>query len=96
MTALSRCFEWTAYSSYGEFGEVVGSADHYPFSFYLIDTAEEELPEASDLLDVSKHRFDGVFSDTVSALMPAFSEPGEHGLNQIAAFFAAAWLACTG
>ena len=82
------------FSSSGEFCEVVGGADHCPFAFYLVDSAEEELPEASGLLDVSKYGFDCIFSDTVPASMPAFSESGAHGLNQLTAFFAAAWLAC--
>jgi len=69
--------------SCGQFCEVVGGADHCPFAFYLVDAAEEELPEASGLLDVSKDGFDGVFSDAVSALMSAFSESGAHGLNQL-------------
>jgi hypothetical protein len=38
-----------------------------------MDAAEEELPEASGLLDVSEYGFDGVFSHAVSALMSAFS-----------------------
>lgn len=59
----------------------MGGADHCPFAFYFVDSAEEELPEASGLLDVSKYGFDCVFSDSVSALMSAFSASGAHGLN---------------
>ena len=89
-----RVLCWRRCLSCGQFCEVVGGADHCPFAFYLVDAAEKELPEASGLLDVSKNGFDGVFLDTASALMFAFSESGAHGLNQLAAFFTAAWLAC--
>ena len=86
-------FGCRGWPSSGEFCEVVGGADHCPFGFYLFGSAKEELSEASGLLDVSKYGFDGVFSDTVSASMPTFSKSGAHGLNQLASFFAAAWLA---
>jgi hypothetical protein len=72
----------------------MGGADHCPFAFHLVDSVEKELPETSGLLDVSKYGFDCVFSDTVPASMPAFSESGTHGLNQLAAFAAATRLAC--
>ena len=39
----------------------MGGADHCSFGFYLVDAAEEELVEASGLLDVSEDGFDGVF-----------------------------------
>ena len=52
---------WRRCTSWGEFCEVVGGADHCPFAFYLVDAAEEKLPEASGLLDVSKDGFGGVF-----------------------------------
>ena len=46
--------------------EVVCGADHRPFASDLGETAEEELSEASGLLDVPEHRLDHLLSQPVS------------------------------
>ncbi len=64
-----------------EFCDVVGSADHGPFGFDLVDAAQEELAEASCLLDLAEDRLDDLFSQSicflfvVAALVPCFCRP---------------------
>src|SRR5260370_7468188 len=50
-----------------EFCEVVGDADHGPFGFDLVDAAQEELAEASCLLDLAKDGLDDLFSQSIPA-----------------------------
>src|SRR5258708_10926249 len=50
-----------------EFCEVVCDADHGPFGFDLVDAAQEELAEASCLLDLAKDGLDDLFSQSIPA-----------------------------
>ena len=80
---------WPCISSCGEFCKGVCGADHCPLALNLGGAAEEELSEASGMLDVSEDRFDGVFALSVSALVPALARPGAHCPHQGTAFPAA-------
>ena len=46
--------------------EVVDGADHCPLGSDVVETAEEELAEASGLLDLSEHRLDDLLAQPVS------------------------------
>jgi hypothetical protein len=48
----------------------------------LLDAAEEELAEASSLLDLAEHRFDDVFAQAVAAAASRVSEFPAHGRDQ--------------
>src|SRR3981189_766426 len=50
-----------------EFCEVVGGADHGPFGFDLVDAAQEELAEASCLLDLAEDGLDDLFAQSIPA-----------------------------
>src|SRR5258706_1238664 len=69
--ASSEAVFWgeTSFSSaYGcEFCEVVGGADHGPFGFDLVDAAQEELAEASCLLDLAEDGLDDLLSQSIPA-----------------------------
>ena len=45
-----------------EFSDVMGGAEHGPFTGNLFDASEEELAEASGLFDVSEDGFDDLFA----------------------------------
>jgi hypothetical protein len=47
----------------------VGGADHGPFASDLVEPSEEELSEASGLLDLTEYRLGGVFSQPISATL---------------------------
>ena len=42
-----------------QFEQVVGGADQGPFALDLLQTSQEELPEASTLLDLAEDRLHG-------------------------------------
>jgi len=50
----------------------VGGADHGPFASDLVEPSEEELSEASGLLDLTEYRLGGLFSQPISATSPSF------------------------
>src|ERR1700730_5077052 len=41
---------------------VVRRADQRPFALYLLESPQQELPEATGLLDLTNHRFDDCFA----------------------------------
>ena len=45
-----------------ELQQIVDGADHRPFASDLLETAEEELSEASGTLFLSEHRLDHLFA----------------------------------
>src|SRR3954447_18608421 len=58
-----------------ELEKVVGGADHGPFAPDLIEAAQEELAEASGMLDLSEHRLDHLLALPVNAAPPALPRP---------------------
>src|SRR5487761_156193 len=72
-------------SGFCELGEVVGGADQRPFACHLVDATQEELPEASGLLDLSEDGLDNLLSEPVAATAPGAFEGGPHRLCQGAA-----------
>src|SRR5258706_14408263 len=51
----------------GKLEKIVCGADHRPLAANLVEAAEEELPEASGVFDLTEHRLDDLFSEAVSA-----------------------------
>src|SRR6266545_859445 len=45
-----------------ELENVVRRADQRPFTLHLVDSTQQELPEAASLLDLSDHRFHEPFA----------------------------------
>lgn len=60
----------------------MGGADHGPFASDLVEPSEEELSEASRLLDLTEYRLDGMFSQPISARLPSASDLVGHCLHQ--------------
>ena len=60
----------------------MGGADHGPFGPNLIETAQQELAEASGLLDLSEDGLDHLFAQTVSAVPPFASKGFGHLAHQ--------------
>src|SRR6266568_4907753 len=50
-----------------EFEQIVDGADHRPLGFDLVEATQEELAEASGMLDLAEHGFDDLFSQAVAA-----------------------------
>ena len=48
----------------------MGGADHGPLASDLVEPSEEELSEASALLDLTEYRLGGLFSQPISATSP--------------------------
>src|SRR3977135_227426 len=69
-----------------EFCEVVGGADHGPFGFDLVDAAQEELAEASCLLDLAEDRLDDLFSQSIPASIACALELCAHSGDERAGF----------
>jgi hypothetical protein len=65
-----------------ELGEVVGDADERPFRLDLLDTAQQELSEASCLLDLTKDRLDDLLAQSVTAAPSRPLQLLPHGLRQ--------------
>src|ERR1700719_1910782 len=63
----------------GEFEQVVDGADHRPLGSDLVEAAQEELAEASRMLDLAEHRFDDLLSQSVAAAAAGALEFGRHG-----------------
>jgi hypothetical protein len=63
----------------------VGGADHRPFGTHFPGTAQQELAEASGLLDLSGHRFHGLFSQAAAAAVSGPFELPAHYLGERAA-----------
>src|ERR1700686_1580475 len=63
----------------GEFEQVVDGADHRPLGSDLVEAAQEELAEASGMLDLAEHRFDDLLSQAVAAAPAGALEFCRHG-----------------
>ena len=72
----------------GELGEVVGGADQGPFGPHFVDAAQQELPEAPCLFDLSEYRLDGLLSQSVAASMAGAFKLGAHSFDERAAALA--------
>jgi hypothetical protein len=59
----------------------VDGAQEGPFRPHLFDAAQEELSKASGLLDLTEHRLDGLFAQSVAAAMSGAPQPLAHGLD---------------
>src|SRR5437867_3265541 len=68
-----------------EFEQVVGGADHRPFASDLVEAAQQELSEASGLLDLTKDGLDDLLAQAIAAAPAASFELGGHGGNTRAA-----------
>src|SRR4051794_41067858 len=64
-----------------EFEQVVGGADHRPLASDLIEAAQQELSEASGVLDLTKDRLHDLFAQAITAAPAATFELGGHGGN---------------
>jgi len=64
-----------------EFEQVVGGADHRPLASDLVETAQQELSEASDVLDLTKDGLDDLFAQSIAAAPAGTFELGGHGGN---------------
>src|SRR5260370_30995037 len=69
-----------------KFCEVVGDADHGPFGFDLVDAAQEELAEASCLLDLAEDGLDDLFSQSIPASIACAFELCAHSGDERAGF----------
>lgn len=69
----------------GELGEVVGGANQRPFASHLVETAEEDLSEASGLFDLTGHWLDDLLAQSVTAAMTGAFELAAHPFHQRAA-----------
>src|ERR1700694_6049182 len=63
----------------GELEEIVDGADHRPLGSDLVEAAEEELAEASGVLDLTEHGFDDLLSQAVAAAPAGALEFCRHG-----------------
>src|SRR5882757_7890327 len=89
--ASSEAVFWGGETSFSsacgcEFCEVVGGADHSPFGFDLVDAAQEELAEASCLLDLAEDRLDDLFSQSIPASITCALELCAHSGDERAGF----------
>src|SRR3979411_2604695 len=69
-----------------EFCEVVGGADHGPFGFDLVDAAQEELAEASCLLDMAEDGLDDLFSQSIPASIACALDLCAQSAEELAGF----------
>ena len=58
--------------------------DHGPFAPDLIEAAQEELAEASGMLDLSEHRLDHLLAQPVTAAPPGSPQPLGHRASGVA------------
>src|SRR5450432_1508761 len=82
---LRRMMGWmdllrmTSPGSFREFEQIVDGADHRPLGSDLVEAAQEELAEASGMLDLAEHRFDDLLSQAVAAAPAGALEFCRHG-----------------
>src|SRR5258707_15619896 len=62
-----------------ELEQIVDGADHRPLGSDLLEAAQEELAEASGMLDLAEHRFDDLLSQAVAAAPAGALEFCRHG-----------------
>src|SRR5918997_4774365 len=65
-----------------ELEEVVDGADHRPLGSDLIKASQQELPEASGVLDLPEHGFDHLLPEPVAASAAGALQPLSHGAHQ--------------
>src|SRR5581483_2844323 len=63
----------------GQLEQVVACADHCPLVPDLFEAAQEELSEASDVLDLAEDGFGGLLSQSVAASSAGAGELDGHG-----------------
>jgi len=63
----------------GELEQVVDGADHRPLGSDLVEATEEELAEASCMLDLAEHRLDDLLSEAVATAPAGAVELCRHG-----------------
>ena len=51
----------------GQLEQIMDGANHRPLASDLIETSQQELPEASGLLDLTKYRFDHLLAQSIAA-----------------------------
>ena len=66
-----------------ELGEVVGGADQRPFCLHFVDPAQQELTEASCLLDLPEHRLDHLLEQPIAAAIAGAPALGGGGLGSV-------------
>src|SRR3954466_8197510 len=66
----------------GEFVEVMDGADEAPFALDLFEASEQELAEASGLLDLPEHRLDDLFAQAIARAPAGTFEFLRHGGHQ--------------
>src|SRR3974390_2169679 len=54
-------------------------ADHRPFCSDLIETPQQELPEPSDVFNLTKYRLDNLLAQAIAAAPSSALELGRHG-----------------
>src|SRR5580692_3132376 len=69
----------TSPCGFREFEQIVDGADHRPLGSDLVETAQEELPEASGMFDLTEDRFDDLLSQAVAAAPAGALEFCRHG-----------------
>src|SRR5918997_5799762 len=62
--------------------EVVDGADHRPLGSDLIKASQQELPEASGVLDLPEHGLDHLLPEPVAASAAGPLQPLSHGAHQ--------------
>jgi hypothetical protein len=62
--------------------KVMGGADYRPFGSHFLDPAQQELAEASRLLDLPEHRLDHLLAQSVAAAIASTPELGDHSGNE--------------
>ena len=65
----------------GELEQVVDGADHRPLGSDLVEATEEELAEASCMLDLAEHRLDDLLSEKGKIFVVAVSGVGRDFLG---------------
>ena len=63
----------------GQFEQIMDGANHRPLASDLVETPQQELPEASGLLDLSEHRLDDLLALPVAATPAGALELPCHG-----------------
>src|SRR5690348_3376299 len=80
-----------------ELEEVMGGADHRPFSPDRVEAAQKELSEGSGCFDLAEDRLDDLLAQSVSAAPPGAAELGRHrgDARAFARLALAGWVAAT-
>ncbi len=62
----------------------MGRADQHPFVFYLVQPAQQELPEPARLLDLPEHRLDGLLAQPIRTVVALAGQLLRHGRKSAA------------